>query len=282
MRLGQLSRKISTKTLDIIEYLNAAHNIELSHHPNTKIPEEYIELIEKHFKTEPEITEEESSTPQQEASPALVGLSPPEEFAKETEQKESIISEESEELNLQIEPSDSIQEVELHIVDGVIKAPKVEMTGPKIIGKIHLPEPKKPETESIDESEDVAEHNEESETVIPLEEASLKPFSRPERTPRPVRKTNQHRGVKRGESKLTPDQERKIKLQQLQQQKIEAHQSSKVKRRERYLEESKAKIKSESSKALKQKKNSNVRSSKHNRKDKPKSLWGRFIYWLND
>jgi hypothetical protein len=282
MRLGQLSRKINIKTSDIIDYLNAAHRIEINNHPNSKIPEEYLELIDKHFGVnsngngfeevrEIETSENETILPQEVIEETVID-------SKTEEIIETKI--ELEETSLPQTKSEE-EELDLIIVDGVIKAPKIELTGPKVVGKIDLPQPKADEVVNEETNESEAPTSEEVTTIEPEISIQIKPERQP-RT-RNDRQPRDRKNIKRqSPPPLTPDEERKLKLKEAQRQKIEAKQSQKAKRRERYHEGSKAKLKTQKSSELKKKNSSKSGKPKRKNNEAPKSLWGKFIYWLNN
>ncbi|MBW6483410.1 MAG: hypothetical protein K0B10_10170 [Vicingaceae bacterium] len=54
MRLGQLARKINTKTSQIVSFLEKEKNVILNIHPNSKIPDAFIDEIILHFQPKPE------------------------------------------------------------------------------------------------------------------------------------------------------------------------------------------------------------------------------------
>lgn len=54
MRLGQLARKINTKTSQIVSFLEKEKNVILNIHPNSKIPDEFVDEIILYFQPKPE------------------------------------------------------------------------------------------------------------------------------------------------------------------------------------------------------------------------------------
>lgn len=302
MRLGQLSRKLQVKTADIIEVLETKFDVTLNNHPNSKVPEELLAELEEIFKKE-EVAETPTPTielPIDEVESEPVDITDNSDTEPEENPQEEEIEEKQEEPIAETveaivpeESSTSLEdEAELNIVDGIIKAPKVEVAGIKIIGKIDLPEKK------VDTEENVkAEENSETEQENPItdengelsntDNPSTNPPTEDEKTevkkeyigekPRPtVRKSKPRRAEK---VLLTPEEERKIKLKEAQKKKLEEQKAAKIKRRETYSQELKQKStwqqKSKKSKAKKH-------SSNKMKVEKPTTVWGKFIYWLNN
>jgi hypothetical protein len=126
MRLAQLARKLSIKQSEIIGFL-ATKQIEVQDSSNTRIEPDHMKLVVGHFA--PSLLEEISaqSAEEERLEPARMPLE-----VAATHQIEPTVSAEAifENTDLPIE---------------VIKAPKVELQGLKVLGKIELPEAKKKE-----------------------------------------------------------------------------------------------------------------------------------------
>jgi hypothetical protein len=124
MRLGQLARKLDLRPVEIVEFL-ASHDITIEEGSNARIEDEYSTLVVRHF------------------APGL------QETAPEEKEETEIITEPP--LSSEITPTeipivaDQIQEEKPEL----IKAPKVELPGLKVIGKIDMTEPKKKEPPSL-------------------------------------------------------------------------------------------------------------------------------------
>ena len=131
MRLGQLARKLELRPAEIVEFLGS-NGITIVDHANTRLEDNQVMIIQKHFKPDynnDSIVEGEDSPPSSEFEPVLP------------------------------QPQIMFQSDEIDVVDEkpeVIKAPKVELSGLKIVGKIELPETKKklPDTELQPEATD--------------------------------------------------------------------------------------------------------------------------------
>ena len=136
MRLGQLARKLAVRPSDIVELL-AGKAIATEEGTNTKLTDEHVKLIVAQFapdqlasilNTEPTLQPIESA--QVIAEPVVV-----------EEPVTAVVSE------IAPDPSPEIQEDKKEEIEQieVIKAPKVELSGLKVLGKIELPQPKKKE-----------------------------------------------------------------------------------------------------------------------------------------
>lgn len=122
MRLGQLARQLSVRPSQIIEFL-AQQNIQIEENSNTRMDDRHVVLVVQKFA--PESMEKIVQTPD------------------EIETAEEILPSEVDQpmvdLLPEITPSENttLQEVE------VIRVPKIELSGLKVLGKIELPESKK-------------------------------------------------------------------------------------------------------------------------------------------
>lgn len=158
MRLGQLSRKLKVKPQEIIDFINAKFDKELVVHPNVKIDDAFIDDIHAEFPTvinvekeeiiiesenkeleiEPLEKEEEEELPEKEQTPSFVEADT-EKLTQEIS-KEIILDLHSENEDENDQENDLLSEEDLNIIDGIIKAPKLEVEGIKVVGKIDLPE----------------------------------------------------------------------------------------------------------------------------------------------
>lgn len=120
MRLGQLSRKLDITPAEIVQFL-ATKNVTIDVDVNSKLEEEAVRVAMDHFA--PDLSEQIAAN---EREPEQV---------PEGEIEESA----SREQNIQDEGAKEAQPVD------VIKAPKIELAGLKVVGKIELPEKKKKE-----------------------------------------------------------------------------------------------------------------------------------------
>ncbi len=187
MRLGQLARKLDIETSEIIKYLGEK-NIQVDNHLNTKLEDDTVTLVLNAFTPKEEskpvvknieqvpqetvieepttiveevVVEKEDITPDPvEATEEVNTAETPTEkeaftvselrIKQETEEKEN-----EERQIVELSREDKVPE-DLNVA--VIRAPKVELQGIKVLGKIELPEKVKKEskqtsTEAVDNSE---------------------------------------------------------------------------------------------------------------------------------
>ncbi len=164
MRLGQLARKLALRPSEIVEFL-AAHDIPLDESSNTRLEDDHVMLIVKHFAP--------AGTGDSVAAPVTTGDSdsPEMPFLGEASAKHGIgapVQNEETEMEDQSPASSLSPPTAEEVKGGTIKAPKVELLGLKVVGKIDLPEPKKKEPASTG-VEPVDTNPQEGETKTPPE-----------------------------------------------------------------------------------------------------------------
>lgn len=160
MRLGQLARKLAVRPAEIVEFL-ATSNIRIDDGTNARLDDEYVVRIIQHFAP---ARLEEIMQPAVEEVQEVVSdnniieinnLEP--EAAIETvvvEPEPVIIPSLQEEIqSVPTETKTIVADIQEEDNTEVIKAPKVELAGLKVLGKIELPEPKKKETAKLPEEE---------------------------------------------------------------------------------------------------------------------------------
>lgn len=299
MRLGQLARKLDVSTADIITFLQTK-GIEKKDHPNVKLDEDMERDVIAHFEipgdqpseaptplpetsdtTEDvadtaEDTKSSDITPEEKPEPEdepLTADAPTVQGPDATSQEPSTPVAEEEPLAETTEEKDEDSagvENEENPYEGVdiIKAPKVELPGLKVVGKIDLPEPK-PKEEAPEEAEE-------------------QPKEAEEETPK-VRYAYHDRRNSR--KRLTPEEReaRRLKNQKAKEKRM-AREAEK--RKERELKRQKAKKAEHYKKKLEQKavspkiKTQKATAPKKRKKQepkqpKPKTLLGKFWRWLN-
>lgn len=139
MRLGQLSRKVDIKPLEILNYLKNEFDVELGSHLNTKVDDALAEKVIAKFATKESLVSEPEAKPAaeiEEAEPVVA----------------TVIDEIIEEVPEPIAEFDRDAEIDeaTRLNAEVIKAPKVELAGPTVIGKIDLPPPLEEQMVEID------------------------------------------------------------------------------------------------------------------------------------
>ena len=239
MRLGQLARKLALRPADIADFL-AQNNIQIAENTNARLEKEQVALIMKRFvpgwvETPVEEVEEEEITLNEPVSESSVPVQEPSPEAIEA-----------------VEPESSLPET-----DEVIRAPKVELSGLKVIGKIELPEPKKKEETSKAEGE---------------------PTESPKSERREGRRsfdTNQRRQQRPQKNPILLQREKEAKEAQ---KKLEEKQAlEKEKRTQKYLRNYKP---SAPTKAAKLVKEDVVQMTAKELEEPPKTIFGKILRWL--
>ncbi|MGK7390368.1 MAG: hypothetical protein ACNS60_08450 [Candidatus Cyclobacteriaceae bacterium M2_1C_046] len=243
MRLAQLARKLDIPKTEIIKFLSS-RNISIETHGNTKVDQEYVDLLESKFGKKPSEEKPVSS------SEEVVSADPkkPQDEASDEKTEE-----------LKPEPTSEIQEKPVE----VIRPKKVKLQGIKVLGKIELPEPakKKEEEEDKGNAEDIAQTE-----ITPKKHVrkDSRKYIKKDRKPR--RELSLEEKQKRAEQKrLREERKRKKEL--------------KEKKKRFYEKQVLAKV-SPTKKSKKKKKEEPVQSTKK-QVVKPKNIFRRFWAWLN-
>ncbi len=229
MRLGQLARKLEVRPHQIAEFL-ANQNIELTSGTNSRISQEHVELVVGFFS--PGKLIEDSSEEAEEITP------------ENNPEASEVISTE-----VTLEPlSESVVENPVEKVD-VIKAPKIELSGLKVLGKIELPEKVKKET-------DQPAGNTEAQ--------------------KDVRKERRSRELKRNTANPIALQ-RQQEAREAKKKKEEENRLRKERRTQNYLKKVKA---PQPTKAARIFKEDTQEMSASELQEPPKSIWGKLMKWL--
>lgn len=178
-----------------------------------------------------------------------------------------------EEQTKELTEEEIMDESSLNIEDGIIRAPKVKVEGIKVVGKIALPE-KKVKEEEVESTEE-GEEKEDSAEVKETEN------SKPVRSRGKSNSKNRKRGSRQKEEVSYEDKKsREIKKRQ---EELNKQRELKKKRGKEFYESKMKEIQTTQTKVNDKKKiTSRKTSSDKIKKEKPKSLWGKFKYWLND
>lgn len=248
MRLGQLARKLALRPSQIVDYL-AVQQIFPEEGSNAKLNDELTRQIILHFAPArlSEIIESEEKEPEPISSPM------PAEAVASTKE-EPLLQVENNTPAANIDDSSERPEV--------IKAPKIELSGLKVLGKIELKETKK-------KSETVASENQE---LPPVEEKKSEP-NRP-RKPQPRRKAQEENQWR---NPIALQREREAREAEAKRKK-EAEQE-KERRTLNYQKRVKPVQPVKSSKFYEEQEEQTQINKKP--EEKPKSLLGRFLRWLN-
>lgn len=257
MRLGQLARKLGVSPSDIMDFLGN-HQIALPEGSNTRLEQDHVGLVLQHFspammetilspaKTE---TEEEPvlEEPQQEdlTDSAPVDIQPETSPEAETADESPI----SQFTPLEPEKND------------LIKAPKIELPGLKVVGKIDLPEPKKKEPKPV---ENAAGDTPESQ---PEEKNHQRTKGR-----RQGNKRQRHNRSDKNPIALQREREARAAEKKKQLQK----QLEKERRTQRYLKKIKPAVPTKPARIF----DEQVVEMSAEQEQRPATLWGRFLKWF--
>ena len=229
MRLGQLSRKLGIHTSKIIDFL-ASKDIVINEDSNTRIEDEYVTWITQKYA--PQLMAEVSNTLSEEKIEPIIHTALVEEIAPPEEQPAAL---------------------EAAPLPELIKAPKIELSGLKVLGKIESPEKRK-----------AAATQEQSEPTINdttfITERKKNP--RKEFTPRPQKNPV---ALQREREEREAERKRKEKLQR-----------EKEKKTYNYLSRVKTQAPTKKSQYVKEQ----IEEAPIITEKMPKSLWGKFLRWL--
>lgn len=243
MRLGQLARKLAVRPSQIVDFLSTKQ-IHLDEGSNARLEDSHLSVIVNYFA--PERLNEILNINAEETAPVTDTI----------------------EVILPVETIEVIEETPLpeplaNIVEQkieVIKAPKVELTGLKVLGKIDLPEPKKKEVTLKDQptEEQPAEEKVKSRASVKRNNArDRQPSEKPWKNP------------------IAQQREREVR--EAEEKRREALEREKEKRRQHYLGKVKTSQPTKAARLYEEQAEETVRQEV-----KPKTLWGKFIKWLNN
>ncbi len=298
MRLGQLARKFDITPQEIIAFTKSK-GIEINTHPNSKLeddvealvmehfdvlPEIVVDQVEPEFEIEPqvEIVENEAidskenvafeSAKDLDTSEAVVEL---EVIETTTLSEEPIVEETLEITETSESPSrkaatvaeilEDESEMLISSVD-VIKAPKVELQGLKVVGKIELPSPKVKEPEQENPSDgDTNEVSPANNSKVPKKNHKVR-----------KRLTEEEMETRRLKAKKQREEKAKWELHK---QKLREERKKKEQKEKFY----KNKLKDEVVAAAKPKKKKKAvkQTIERDNRPKPKTALGKFWRWLN-
>ncbi len=248
MRLAQLARKLAIRPTVIVEFLTK-HNIQIDVGSNTRLEDDHVALIMQKFAPAmaAEVAAEIAIEKEVEVAPI-----PKETAIVITQPKavESIV-----ELALPIDESKP-EEIEL------IKASKVELSGLKVLGKLELAKPKKKESAPVSDLASTTE-------IIPVI-AENKP-QQENRKPYPVRKEIDTRpranpiALQREREATEKEKKKRANVER-----------EKEKRTQHYLNKVKTIAPTKALKLVKEEVEEMISLA-----PVPKTVWGKFMKWLN-
>lgn len=151
MRLGQLARKVSVRPLEVVEFL-AKRGIIVEESANARIDDSDAQAVIGHFA--PHLLKTEAVDPETAQVPEAIFEEVTVEEITEIEQPlEQEPTEQLLELPAESELNPEPEPIQEESLPDLIKAPKVELKGLKVVGKIELPEPKKKEDIGVKQPE---------------------------------------------------------------------------------------------------------------------------------
>jgi hypothetical protein len=243
MRLGQLARKLDKRPIDIVDFL-AKKDITIEENANTKVEDAHVALVFQHF-----------------APSASIGEAPTADIPSSTDTVVSNaekVSDVGADYGSVVQEADNL-ETEAEIPE-VIKAPKVALSGLKIIGKIELPEPKPKLAEGTIESTVAPDAEPKAVSKEPRKEKRNANFSRPQRS------SSNPIALQREREALEAKSKREEEIQR-----------QKERRTQNYLKKVKG---PQPTKAVRFVKEETEQMSAAELAEAPKTWWGKFIKWL--
>ena len=248
MRLAQLARKLVIRPTVIVEFL-IEHNIQIEDGSNTRLEDDHVALIMQKFA--PARAAEIAAELVIEKEVELKDIPP--------EEKVEVIAHSAVIESIPFSSEESLSEK-----TEVIKAPKIELSGLKVLGKIELPEPKKKEAEPIDDQSQVDQ-------PIPVEvekkprAENRKPYTNRKETSNQQRLGKNPIAIERERNALEAEKKKSAQLKH-----------EKEKRTQHYLSKMKVVAPTKSVKLIKEEVEELTPMA-----PVPKTVWGKFMKWLN-
>lgn len=242
MRLGQLARKLALKPVEIVDFL-AKNSVQIDPGNNTRIEDEHVVLVLQKYAPGELIENVEKAIAEEEKIP-------------ETTTPENIVGE---------LPSIDTPEEEVVAEEKieVIKAPKIELSGLKVLGKIELPETKKKEAITNGELSPEVPVTNDRETRKPAKPTN---FQRRERSTQPQRSVKNPIAAQREQEAREEELKRKEQIER-----------EKEKRTLHYLKKVNVAQPTKAVKSLEEK----IERKQVIKAPAPATLWGRFRRWLS-
>lgn len=310
MRLGQLARRLDKKPQELVDFLVKEHQITIETDLNTKVEGEALDVVMDAFKVEvpveaPKvierkpiieevISEPENEDNDMEETEMDLSESEIEDMAIEavaaevTEKDFPEVFVEIEDLETKTEEeTPKIEKIarvgedgeplpELIIEGGVIKAPKPELDGPTVVGKIELPTIKRGiqflvtnNDSTIDVTESIYEQRQTE------KEANKKKVIEV----RKKRKVNEPK--KRPRKTLTEADRKAHEDRRAIRKKLEAEKERQEKKTQHYFENVQQKTSQQSKQKKKKEIEKAVKKQKAPKLPEPTTSWGKFKKWLN-
>jgi hypothetical protein len=252
MRLGQLARRLSLRPAQIVEFL-ANNNIQLDPNSNTRLEDSHVSIIVQKYA--PESLTAIVSEPDEIEEVAQV-------IEVELPIAEPVVVQQP--LTEEVKTTEEIE---------VIRVPKIELSGLKVLGKIELPEPKKKEPVTEQKPEEVVEGaiegSVEEKTVIEKPVRPRNPNRKPAHQKR--ERSQQH------EWKNPLELKREREARETEDKKRRDIERERERRKKHYEEKVKAVAQPKRAKAAKEQ--PVVRKRPVDTRPVPKTWFGKFLRW---
>jgi len=245
MRLGQLARKLAVRPSQIVDFLST-HQIYLEEGSNAKLYDEHVDRIVQHFAPD-RINEIAADIKVEEAAEKKEALL---EVAELATNSENLKTE-------NLEPDSDLQQERPE----VIKAPKLELAGLKVLGKIELIEPKKKEKPVAD-------------VGVAATKSETEEKGRPDRRQEPLKPKRETQQSWKNPIALQRERE----ARKAEEQKKEAAEREKERRKEHYLKRVNVGQPTKPARIFDEPVEVQINQKQEVR---PLGLWGRFMRWLN-
>lgn len=253
MRLGQLARKLSISTSEVVDFL-AAQRITIEPGINTRLDDTLVAMVIEKFAPAMKNELLGSNTPEEiTAESTTAEPAPPAEVETMTQPPAALVAQLEEEV-----PKETDEEK-----PEVIKAPKIELSGLKVLGKIELPEPKKKETK-VDDSV-VAEDTPATPGPAPVPERKRSNLNR--------RESRENRPQRPRANPIALQREREA--EEAQRKKREEAKREKERKAQHYFNKVKPSAPTRKMKVI-----TEQVEEMTDLVEQPKTWWGRFMRWL--
>jgi len=249
MRLGQLARKLELRPNEIIEFL-ASKEIVIDNSSNTRLDDEHVVLIAKHFAPGKDFVLQEDvkeiGTIDTEVPPSVVKV-----------EQVAVIRDE-----IMPAPAEDMATEVQEVSSEIIKAQKIELSGLKVVGKIDLPEPKK-----------------KADSALQLEETEKREEQNPQERSQKISDRRSYRKEKPEEFRPRKNPiaaQREREALDLDKKKRAMAAQAKEKRTENYLKKVKPAAPTKAAKIISEP----LEALSDDSRPKPATLFGRLLKWL--
>jgi nitrate reductase NapAB chaperone NapD len=244
MRLGQLARKLSLRPAQLVEFL-AKNNIQIEESSNARLEDSHVEVIVRHYAPE-SLTQ----------------------IKEEIDEVEEVVQIENEQQIVApvVVESENTENQSTELPE-VIRVPKIELSGLKVLGKIELPEPKKKEAIS----EPTEEAKESAVDIPPVEKAGKQRSS----NRKPAHQNRERSQQRPWKNPLELQREREGR--EAEEKRRTEIEREKEKRRKHYEEKVKAVAQPKRVKPVKEQ--AEVKRKPVDTRPIPKTWFGKFLRW---